>query len=325
MLHYISTIFIKFKKQCINKVNCYISHMPLEMRRIINFFNSRFTRRDTSVNVSRLFSHIHGLPYSEEGRFFRVGEENFLSTIVDSSDYPIRIRFGITRKGGLPLVEENGPPQPLELGEDAGLYEPIHAIIFENGIIGAEYNHFGPRLPRLSDYLQAKFPDHVDNVEILPLMKPGIESEVERMGGIRMFRLKLNKDIVSYAQRLDSSIYDMFNAAMAVNNQIEDVEVILRAKPRHYFDMDEVKRKIPLWLTSSEAQSGIEKFQVDALDNEIGKTGSFDLLMNYIRSDKRVVQLDPRYRCVNSASMYGRIIEAYGELQTDINRVLNVR
>ena len=52
------------------------------------------------------------------------------------------------------------------------------------------------------------------------------------------------------------------------------------------------------------------------------KTSSFDLLANYIRSEKRVVQLDPRYKCVNSASMYAKIIEAYNEMQADIDRAL---
>jgi len=272
--------------------------------------------------MQQLFTHINGLSYNEEGRFYQVGEENFLSAIIDSTTYPLKIRFGITRKGGLPLVEENGPPQPLQLAENAGLYEPIHAIVFENGIIGAEYNHFAPRLPKLSEYLLSKFPNYIDNVEIAPLMKPGVESQIARMGEVKVLRLKLNKDIISYARDLDTNLFDAFNAMRAINNQIEDVEIVLRAKPKHSFNLDDVKRNVSRWLRNSEVQRGVETFRLRAIDMDLCGARDFDLLQNYIRADKQVVQLDPRYRCVNTNSMYSKIIESYNELRPDIDRIL---
>ena len=296
--------------------------MPNEIPRIINFFHVRFTHRDVPTNIEQLFTYIHGSPYAENGRFYQVGEENFLSTVIDSTSNPIKFRFGITRKGGLPLIEENGPPIPLQLAENAGLYESIHVVIFDHGIVGAEYNHFGPRLPKLHEYLSSKFPDLVDNVEVAPIIKPGIDAEIARMGGVKMFRLKLNKDIISLARNLDSNIFDAFNSMKAIHNQIEDVEIILRAKPRHSFNLDNIKRRIPDWLDNSDVQSGIEQFKMAAIDNEIGGSRTFDLLQNYIRSDKRVVQLDPRYRCVNTDSMYSKIIESYNELRSDIDRIM---
>jgi hypothetical protein len=83
-----------------------------------------------------------------------------------------------------------------------------------------------------------------------------------------------------------------------------------------------IKRRIPGWLDNPDVQSGIEQFKMTAIDTDISGSRTFDLLQNYIRSDKRVVQLDPRYRCVNSQSMYSKIIESYNELLPDINRIM---
>jgi|GEM_PF-2771315 len=325
MLNRLGYVVKRIVNKIFNITYHYISLMPTEIRRVINFFRVKITRRNTPINVGNLFAHIQGLPYTEHGRLLQVGEENFLSITVDSLTNPIKFHFGIVRTGALPLIEESGsPPRPFELAENAGFYEPMHAVLFEHGIVGAEYNHFGPRLPRISEYLTSKFPERVDEVDVTPLMKRGIEDELARMGEVKMFKIKLNKDIVSHARDLDPNVFDALNALILVNDQVNDVEVILRAKPRHSFRWDSLKRSIPGWLGRAEVHGGVELFQARALDTDIGGTRTFDFLQNYIRTDKRVVQLRPRSKCVNSGSMYSKIIEAHSELRPSINRILNV-
>jgi len=324
MLLDVKKILKNFKDKTINVVNCYSFFMPNGISRIINFFRVNFTHRGVPINVEQLFTHIHELPYTEDGRFSQVGEGDFLSVSIDATENPIKFHFGIVRTKGLPLIEESGlPPHPFELAENAGFYEPMHVVLFDHGIAGAEYNHHAPRLPRLHEYLISKFPDRVDNVEVIPLIKPGVESEIARMGEIKVLKLKLNKDIVALSRGLDQNVFDALESMRSIHDQIEDFEIVLRAKPRHSFSWDSIKQNIPRWLNNSDVQTGVETFQMTAIDNDICAARKFDLLQNYIRTDKRVVQLNPRNRCVDSASMYSKIIEAYNELRPDIDRIMN--
>jgi hypothetical protein len=296
--------------------------MPEEISRVVNFFRVNFTRQDVIVSPEYIFNHINSLPYSEAGRYLPVTEDNFLSVVVDSATYPIKFRFGIVRKSGLPLIEQNGPPEPLPLAENAGLYEPTHAIIYSNGIMGAEYNHFGPRLTKLEYYLLEKFPRLVEEANVFPMLRSDIESEIARMGEVKMFQLKLNKDIIQLSRNLDRNVFDALNAMKSITHQIEDMEIIIRAKRKKSINLDTLKSRLPGWLNNSEVQGGLEKLKVKAIDNDLGGSKTFDLLQNYLRSDKRIIRQNPRYQCVDSISMYAGINEAYAELRPDIERIL---
>lgn len=61
----------------------------------------------------------------------------------------------------MPLVEEAGGLNGLNLTTNQGLYEPIHLQVFANNIIGVEFNFYGPRPSRLGSYLRQAIGDQL--------------------------------------------------------------------------------------------------------------------------------------------------------------------
>lgn len=72
------------------------------------------------------------------------GDEQYLSAIVDRSEPPQRVRFYRIRRRNLPETEQSGNFADLVLAEQEGLAESIHIVLFDEGVIGSEYNHYGP-------------------------------------------------------------------------------------------------------------------------------------------------------------------------------------
>jgi hypothetical protein len=149
-----------------------------------------------------------------------------------------------------------------------------------------------------------------------------MEAQISRLGQIKMFQLKVNRDIIGLSRDLDDNIFDAFMAVQAINNQIEDFEIILRPKRKKSFDLDAIKARIPFWLSNPEVKGGVEKFKIRGFDTEIGNDRTIDLLQNYLRSDRRIIQQDARHRCVDFLSMYAGISDAYHELLPDIQRIM---
>ena len=56
----------------------------------------------------------------------------------------IALRFAQVRRVGLPQLERGGAVTDLNVADDEGLLESIHAVFFENNIVGAEFNFYGP-------------------------------------------------------------------------------------------------------------------------------------------------------------------------------------
>lgn len=297
------------------------NQMPNEINKVINFFRADFSKDGNPIDLSEFLSHASSLDYSVDGRYFQLDDETLLSSIITSTCFPCKAQIGYVRKGGLPQVERNGPPEPLPLPDDAGLYEPTHFVIFEEGYIGVEYNHFGPRISRLSSYFEQKFPDYFDHAALYPIIDHNLHNKVASMGEIKLFQLKINKDIIDLSKQLDDNLSDCFAALEAISDQIEDVEIILRPKRRGSLGLDDLVRRIPSWFGNRHVVEGTSKFKIRAYDRSIGSDRTFDLLQDIMRYEVKVVKQDSRHKCVDCTSMYNAIIDAYSKLRPEILRI----
>ena len=128
---------------------------PRKISRKIHFYRALLAGLDedgspTPFDPATALHHIDQLDFSPEGRYLDIGDTT-LCCWVRRADPPQKFRFGHIRRTGLPLVEiRGGRLDDLEIPDDSGLVEVIHVVVFENGIIGADFNFYGPRVGRLA-------------------------------------------------------------------------------------------------------------------------------------------------------------------------------
>ena len=113
-----------------------------------------------------------------------------------------RGRFGIVRRDALPAVEYLGALTDLDLRPEEGLVEHIHIRFFPNNIVAADFNFYGPRVQKLTQYLAAIVPNAGPAVEFAPLYR---KSGVDALYGLRdlhSFNLQVHR---SFLQQMYSA------------------------------------------------------------------------------------------------------------------------
>jgi len=150
---------------------------------------------------------IENLPFDDTGRYLLDAKGGRLCAFPDSLDYPLKLRFGKTRRDQLPDVEKKGKLKALELAEDAGLIDLGHLIIFDDGHVAAEWNPDGPKLQRLSAYLFEKggIPG---NIKFRNLFERDIVEVVSRLDSVRVLDIDLPPDAVELAKEADDNLAD---------------------------------------------------------------------------------------------------------------------
>ena len=84
------------------------------------------------------------------------------------------------------MLEQAGNISDLVLDADAGLLEAIHVVFFPNNIVGAEYNHFGPRVSRLGSYLHEKSSEAVARAAFRPILCGDAANQLDRLSDLRV-------------------------------------------------------------------------------------------------------------------------------------------
>lgn len=114
-----------------------------------------------NFNVKPILSQLNELPldnfHDVKGLYETDEEGDSICAFpqLDIEDYP-SLRFCRIRRSSFPLIENAGNIRDLVINPEEGLLEPIHVVFFPHNIVGVEYNHFGPRISRLGDYLLSK-------------------------------------------------------------------------------------------------------------------------------------------------------------------------
>ena len=143
----------------------------------------------------------------------------------------IQGKIGTRRLTNLPSEEIRGDEIPLELEENACLFEPVHFVLFGTSVLTIEYNHFGPRPSALKRYLQEKGDSELERVEILPILRHDVANILRQAGGVTLFEIAIQRDGINQVEELDSDLASALNAAARTSPSAEQVEIVLRTKP----------------------------------------------------------------------------------------------
>ncbi len=153
------------------------------------YFHKAVNDDDPTFSLDRqdIVDRIGGLDGTSDF-YIDEGDEQFLCAIVDRPERPQRIRFYRIRRRNLPETEEAGTFEDLELAEERGLAESIHILLFDDNVIGSEYNHYGPRITTFGTFLNERCDQ---DVHIRPFVRGDVISAILAMREIRRVRVKV--------------------------------------------------------------------------------------------------------------------------------------
>jgi len=270
--------------------------------------------------LQHAFEHINDLEFNsgESGRYLKIDGTKSQSIVVNSNNGSIKAKIGTRRTGGLPSIENKGEEKPLDLKEDDSLFEPSHFIIFENGILGMEYNFFGPRAGSVRKYL-IELVQNISHVYLKELYKDDASGVIASLSEIYKMEITAYADGIDRFGQLDKSLQDCFRACKKTSEGMEKISIELWSDARNELGMNiSFKDKLANWLRVKENRDVVQNFKVQGVEFDTENASYFDLLEDKFVSKKTLLKQDSSHKTVKSSSAYASIQEAYDELKDDL-------
>jgi hypothetical protein len=242
------------------------------------------------------------------------GDQQYLCAVLDRVEPPQRLRLYRIRRGNLPETEEAGNFEELELAAQRGLAESIHILLFEEGVIGSEYNHYGPRITTFGQFLNERCGLEL---RIRPFIRQDVFSAILGMREIRRFRVKVSPHGIAELQQQGVALSEGFDAA-DVFRAGKYVDVTLASEPGDAGFTEQVKRFFrglrssqvdPTTLVDAAQVYGVTAS--DVLDD-------FDLLRDRVVIVDHIRRESPRHRTLDTQAAFSAIEAAHERLADEM-------
>src|SRR5258708_14098 len=215
---------------CVSPVCSLGGRMPSTIERKI-FFYKGITGNDERgrplpLDLTRALQQIDQLEYTPAGRYQDDADGNGLLAVIDG---PSRIRLGVTRRTGLPLLERAGHLEELRIPRTAGLFEPTHLVLFPDGIIGAEFNFYGPRASRLPKYLGDKASGLFAPFSLATLARQDIVKRLGEFSDIRGVEIQVRRSELDILAEADKDLARSMKLAADASGA-DTIDYVLKPK-----------------------------------------------------------------------------------------------
>lgn len=281
--------------------------------------------RPRLFDVRPVLNHIESLPFTPDGRYLAVFDGNSLCCWVDNHNSPQKLRIANVRRNGLPQIESAGNLSPLNLPATSGLGEEVHVMFFPGGIVGSEFNFYGPRISRLASYLFVKGNGTCQQISFEPLLRRDVSIQLDRLSDIRLMHLKMHVSYTGILAEADRDLATAFSAASRAG-EAEEIEILLRpAKYSRATLSGRLLSVVKRIARRNEIREAASTFRVRGLDRSTNSVGLVDILSDQLIARKQIVLLNERTRGLERDSTYAAIREAYLELQNDLHAAAGIR
>jgi hypothetical protein len=269
-------------------------------------------------------ARVHRLPFTAKGRYWQDDDGNATCCWVDCAEPMARLRFGHIRRSGLPQVERRGLLTPLHIPAASGLVEQVHVVFFPGGIIGSEFNFYGPRVPRLAQYLAAKAGEGCAALAFEPLLRQDVAAQLDQLADIRLVRLRIRASYAAQVAQADRDLGSAFAAAGRAGDA-EELEIVLKSLPRSRHPLAErllgaVKRLAGF----SDLRSEVSRFDVKGLHQQTGHVEELDILSDQLIATGQIIRQDARTRALDPDSAYAAIERAEHDLHDQLELAAGV-
>jgi hypothetical protein len=195
--------------------------------------------------------------------------------------------------------------------------EALHVVFFANGLVGVEFNFYGPRPSRLGYYLM-KTAGLNEMPVFEPLLRSDVIGQLERLRDIRLFDLKVRASYASMVKKADTDLGAAFDAARQIGSP-EEVEIVLRARKHEAGSwLGRLKSATTTLLGQPDLRTEASHFVVKGEMRDSGRVEPLDLLRDQLISHKRIVRVNERSRALDSTAAYEAISEAHDELRSEL-------
>ena len=267
----------------------------------------------------QILTHINKLDWKNNERYLFDSEGKCICCWVDKIETPSKVRVGLVRRADLPQVEESGILSPLLIPLNSGLVESIHVMFFDNDIVGADYNFYGPTIKNLDEYISKKA-DGIAPKTLLfeQLLRKDAVNQIKNVKEIRLFQLKIRASYADTVSKANKSLGEAFKAA-ANAGRADEIEIILRPKSRSKKGLsDKLVNSTKKLLGFDSLQYEAAKFVIEGYDDHGEKIRKLDLLNDKFIAKKQIVRQDERSRALNPEAAFEAIKEAYIELKDQL-------
>lgn len=274
-----------------------------------------------ALDLSPYVSQVRSLVFEQDSRRYwsQDGGDPIGLWTDDDSGLDDRFALATVRRSALPRAESNGSLSALRLGVGGGLHEPIHVRLFDHNIIGVEFNFYGPRITRLSDYLSHALDGGTARFKLEALLKQDVLNNLNKQGQIRLLDLQIRS---SYAAQLSEAAHGKLGAVLKQSSQLPGVPVVgvvLRPEPhKRDFLGKSVLESVKSIAGMPGIQTNAAKFLVKGENEETGDIDTLDLLQDKLVSRRSIVSIGRNSRAIDPHSAYEAIGDAYAELEEQL-------
>jgi hypothetical protein len=277
------------------------------------------------VDLSPALQKLDGLSFQDSatgGRYVTAGDAD-LCAWMDHVGDTSKIRFANVRRNALPQAEAGGELTDLVLAEGAGICEVSHLCVFADGIVGAEFNFYGPRPGRLATYLRRVTGDDCLEFKLEALLRQDVADLLQRKKSVRKLTLSVRRSYIDVIGQADASLGAALRAAENASHA-DCVGVYLEPEPYQRRDLDDgmlyLLRRLARRPDLRENARTCKATTVD----EGNRTEEVDLLRDELISQKKILRQHDRTRVLLSDDAYAKIMEAYEELRDDLTAAASV-
>ena len=275
------------------------------------------------IDIPSILRHIHTLTFptpKTQGRYW-VDEDNKTYCCWIESIRPeyCCIQFGKLRENSaLPQIEYQGALSPLsqQIPIAASIAEVMHIVFFPDNIIGAEHNHYGPRMPNLINYLMAKALDPIKLHSDILLKHDAVE-KLQNMQEITFMRLQLPATFIDIQGMSDNDVIKGLRTIHDLS-EADSIELVLR-KHTHQPLAKRFISSLAALFRRNDFVTELEKVVVRGADHE-----SINQLSDKLIITSKFKRPDRTSRQIIREDMFNAIITGYNELHEELIQTAGV-
>lgn len=275
---------------------------------------------DPSGALQHINNNLQFDPTDADSRYFPLDSGNSLCLWIDKATLRHRFRLGLIRRSGLPDLDDGGTLTDLPILQEQGLAELIHIVVFDNNIVGVDFNSHGPRLNRLSEYFLAKSGSPTLDVKFKHLLDPDVINRLDAVREIRLFHLEYSPKYADILVKAAPSMRDTL-VASRIAGIAKKVAVILK------FEKGTGESGLlgfAKTLLKNKSLEGVSTLKLRGVMDDTGAVELIDVLHDRLVAEVDIKLRSETGRALDEKSAYSSIEAAYGKLEKKLQRAVRV-